>query len=502
MPARLSPVGIIASTMFCVALAGIGRTTHGQSATGVSNVEFSVVDKDGTIVVRYDLLGTGDPSDLFRISVLVSTDGGSSYSVTPRLVSGDVGPGVRSGAGKRIVWNVRDDVKRLQGDAVVFRITADLESSPSFVDPPELRESPTVFELRHRHSGSGVLASDSMHTVRFELTSRTLAFDPLVNAQKPSAGQLPLRCLFNRFVMPIEVVSAKMVTLEPGRFAPAVRSGPGGELGKFLEVVIAEPGDDTKTSTLHLGAGNRSSSGDQLQAFIARVAAARQRRALRSGGSPDITADGLVERAAVALGGTAQLQAIHDFTFTFTLRVFNKTPGGQGIGSAEGAVAGRFRQEQTVNGQTVLIASDGKDVWRQEGGKEPKRVDDIQAKYLKLVDAYFDGLRLSEFARASTIKGQVNVGARVAWRIERTVADGSRVWADLDAETALPLRFGLSSKGLPLLESELFDYAQYGGVREARRRVQYVNGAPAAEVLIRSVQFNTGIQPQRFKLSR
>lgn len=494
MAARLSPLGAFIASTACVVLAGNGYTTHGQSPTGLSNIETAIVEKDGTVVVRYDLTGTGNPSDLFRISVLVSTDGGANYSITPRLVSGDVGPGVRVGAGKRIVWNVRDDVKRLQSDVVVFRINGDLESPPEYVDPPELRETPTVFELRHRHNGV-LTSADSMHPIRFEVTSRTLSVAPLPNPQ--SSGGLTTVCEIKPSVVPIESASAEMVMLKKGFFTT---NAGGGEGGRFLKVMIAEAGNDSKTATLHLAAGNSSTAGDPLLAFLGRVSVSKRRRL--PGGDPSVTPSELLKNTAVALGGIENLQAIRDVIFTATLRFFQNGTTLSGIASMEMAGPGRFRRETVVNGQTVLVASDGTEVWRQESGKEPKRADDVQAKYSMLVETHFDGLRLTEWGKSAGIKGQLNVGNRVAWRLERALPDGSRVWADIDAETALPVRYGLASKGLPLIESELFDYIQYGGVREARRRVEYVNGVPAAEVLIRSAQFNTGIPPRRFKLSR
>lgn len=490
MTARPSPLGILIASVASVLLVGIGDVTHGQSSTGVSNVDY-VVEKDGTLVLRYDLLGTGNPSDLFRISVLVSTDGGANYSVTPRLVTGDVGPGVRSGAGKRIVWNVRDDVKRLQGDAVVFRVNADLETPPDFVDPPELRETPTVFELPHRHNGL-ITSSDSMHPIEFAVTSRTLSVSPLANPKNPPG--IPTVCEIKQSMMPIEAVSGAMVTLGKG-FWDSTEGG--GEAGRFLQLVIAEPGDATKTTTLHLGDGLSTSF-----QFLGRIEAARRSR-LPRWESTRVPIGELMRRTAVALGGVEQLRAVRDAIYTATFRQFEGTSGpGQGIASMEVAGPGRFRRETNLNGQAVVVASDGNEVWQQEPGKAPKKVDGAQAKYLRLTESHFDSLRLLDWGPAATITGQVNVGNRVAWRLERALPDGSRVWADIDAETAFPARFGLTSKGLPRMDSEQFDYAQFGDVRVARRSVEYVNGIPVAEVLMRSVQFNTGIPPQRFKLSR
>lgn len=96
----------------------------------VTNVQVEVMEKDGTIVLHYDLGGSGNASEVFKVTVAVSTNGGAAFPLTPRLVTGDFGGGVHPGVGKRIVWNVRDDVKRLQSDTVVFRISAEMELPP------------------------------------------------------------------------------------------------------------------------------------------------------------------------------------------------------------------------------------------------------------------------------------------------------------------------------------------------------------------------------------
>lgn len=96
----------------------------GQSAAVVTNVTFQVIEQDGVIILQYDLTGSGSPLDVFDVSVAVSTNGGGTFGMTPRLLTGDVGAGIRPGVGKRITWKVREDVKRLQADTVVFRVSA------------------------------------------------------------------------------------------------------------------------------------------------------------------------------------------------------------------------------------------------------------------------------------------------------------------------------------------------------------------------------------------
>jgi hypothetical protein len=150
----------------------------------------------------------------------------------------------------------------------------------------------------------------------------------------------------------------------------------------------------------------------------------------------------------------------------------------------------------------VVVSSDGRQVWRQVLPGAPRKADTPTAEYVRLAQAYFAGLRLPEFSVDSTLQGQLEVHGTVAWRVEKRLAGGGAVWVDLQVDSGLPLRFGLLSKHLPLCEVELYDYTSYRGIRDARRRVEYVDGMPAAEIVLRDVRVNTGIPPGRFQLSQ
>lgn len=86
----------------------------------VQNVSF--VDKDDLIVIKYDLLGK--QGDNFLIQVRLSADGGKTYSIEPKAISGEFSE-VRPGAGKQIYWNMYTDYPEgLWGENFVFRIEA------------------------------------------------------------------------------------------------------------------------------------------------------------------------------------------------------------------------------------------------------------------------------------------------------------------------------------------------------------------------------------------
>src|SRR5512147_2532865 len=58
----------------------------------------------GVFNVFFDIASL-DPAAVFTVWLEVSLDGGRTFDFRPQSVSGDIGPNVRPGKGKRIVWN-------------------------------------------------------------------------------------------------------------------------------------------------------------------------------------------------------------------------------------------------------------------------------------------------------------------------------------------------------------------------------------------------------------
>jgi hypothetical protein len=60
-----------------------------------------------TVEITYAL--TGLPDDLFDVTVAVSSDGGSTWTVSATSLLGDCGPGVAPGTARKIVWDAGAD---------------------------------------------------------------------------------------------------------------------------------------------------------------------------------------------------------------------------------------------------------------------------------------------------------------------------------------------------------------------------------------------------------
>jgi uncharacterized protein (TIGR02145 family) len=85
-----------------------------QKITNVSNRQ-----EQSTIIVSYDL-ETKTPC---KISLFVSTNGGTTWQGPLKKVSGDVGANVNSG-NKNITWNVLEEFEELRGKNIKFKVTA------------------------------------------------------------------------------------------------------------------------------------------------------------------------------------------------------------------------------------------------------------------------------------------------------------------------------------------------------------------------------------------
>lgn len=71
--------------------------------------------------VFYTLIGRGN----YEVSLRLSNNGGQSFSIVPRSLSGAVGADVNPGINNRIVWDVLQDIPNgLEGDNFVFAVIA------------------------------------------------------------------------------------------------------------------------------------------------------------------------------------------------------------------------------------------------------------------------------------------------------------------------------------------------------------------------------------------
>lgn len=455
--------------------AGTLTEASSQYPLNVTNVEFTIDSQAGVLVARYDLIG--NQADTLRVAMLVSTDAGATFSLTPRLVSGDIGAGIRPGPSKQIVWRVREDVKRLQGDAVVIKISGEVEPRATFTNPPELSDKPQTFRLRHRH---GTLSLGKEHSATLQVGSRTMMFDP-----DPSNSKEVFVCTWGRGLIPGAMVkSVGMAHLKDDHSVER----------EYLEIVISDVADVEKTSKMHL-----RSDGADLR-VVSQAVAAVIGRSVPFGKSLPFDKTALVTKMLETATGWEKVTSERT---TYDVRQF--VVGGNPMYyplTYESASGGLFRQESYVNGTTSVLASDGRELWRLAPDGKKSRLGGDDAAFILASRVISGYSTLVDFLQHAEFAGRVIVAGQQAARLERRLTTGPRVWIDVEPDTGTVLRLGIGAKGQPHVETEFFDYASFEGLRMPRRVVGYVNGTPFQEHLMRGTQINVAIDPQRFKMPR
>ena len=109
----------------------------------VENIAATASDTD--VVVRYDLRPAADPTLTFTIGIEASLDGGRTFALHPRHISGDVGANIRAGTGKRITWEATKETQILRLDRVSFRVIA--TPTPRAKGTLVIRTTPAKAEL-------------------------------------------------------------------------------------------------------------------------------------------------------------------------------------------------------------------------------------------------------------------------------------------------------------------------------------------------------------------
>ena len=123
-------VRFIHATAMCAVIAAVFACVPAAALNDrVENVRFE--QRGEKIYVVYDLEG---PGDWYEVSLKLSSSGGAEYDIVPRTVRGDVGPGVRPGLERVIVWEAAVDAPGLHGEDFVFAVTAREIQDPGSVE--------------------------------------------------------------------------------------------------------------------------------------------------------------------------------------------------------------------------------------------------------------------------------------------------------------------------------------------------------------------------------
>jgi len=164
---RFRPVSVSCGVIVALLnlwLAPAYAQTAGASARGAqpaqARVENMQVVISGALVnITYDLIASA-PST-FAVELEASEDGGRTYTMKPKTVTGSVGAGVAPGVGKKMVWEAAKDTDNLQLAQLKFRVQAKAEASPSIQPPVVPTGVPTQPPARPAVPGTGATAPRS-----------------------------------------------------------------------------------------------------------------------------------------------------------------------------------------------------------------------------------------------------------------------------------------------------------------------------------------------------
>jgi len=152
--ARYTAATLIAVALVAAAHASSSRKPSTEQVfvaprAQAENVRFAQ-SRPGLIEVTYDLV-SDDPRAVFSVTLDASDDGGQTWNVKPKNMTGDVGANVTPGTGKRIVWEAGKDVEVLRFDQFRFRL------NPVAARLPPLRTATGGLSVQTTPAGATVL---------------------------------------------------------------------------------------------------------------------------------------------------------------------------------------------------------------------------------------------------------------------------------------------------------------------------------------------------------
>ena len=98
------------------------KTYSQESKARIKNVDYEAVEMEGTkIVVHYDIVNAS-PIERFEIELAFVDD--EDYYYYPKATTGDVGVDIKGGKGKRIIWDIFQDVDEIGRIKAIVNISS------------------------------------------------------------------------------------------------------------------------------------------------------------------------------------------------------------------------------------------------------------------------------------------------------------------------------------------------------------------------------------------
>ena len=177
---RVGTFYFVSLMVFIVVALGAIFTANAEPA--VSNVTAAQrADGSGLVDIYYDVV---DGTFVMNVELVISSDNGNTWGITPIIVSGDIGTGITNGIGKHIVWNAGLDQPNTCWAEMGVRVTAMDEAITILLPgdvPLVLVKIPAGTFMMGRYAGEqdsfdredtqhSVMLSDDFYIGKYEVT--------------------------------------------------------------------------------------------------------------------------------------------------------------------------------------------------------------------------------------------------------------------------------------------------------------------------------------------
>jgi outer membrane lipoprotein-sorting protein len=222
-----------------------------------------------------------------------------------------------------------------------------------------------------------------------------------------------------------------------------------------------------------------------------------------SGQTP--TVDDIVARSLAAKGGVEKLRAVTSVKMTGRI----KGPGGEMPVVSYAKRPNMRRRENVSDGQTFILASDGKTVWAVNPlmSTRPREITGPQADMTRQDADDFDSVLLDYKAKGHTIElvGTEAVQGITMHRLRVTTKTGVIQEIYINAETMLESKMVMQieqggRKGVAT--SEFSNYKEVDGIKLPLHIRQTFNGQLMAEVFYDQVQVNAPMDDALFAMPK
>ena len=240
-----------------------------------------------------------------------------------------------------------------------------------------------------------------------------------------------------------------------------------------------------------------------LRVFGSAVAIAALVGAMVSGQTP--TVDDIVAKNLMAKGGIEKLRAVTSVKMTGRI----KGPVGEMPVVSYAKRPNMMRRENVSDGQTFILAFDGKTVWAVNPlmSSRPREITGPQAEMTRQDAGDFDSVLLDYKVKGRDIElvGTEAVQGITMHRLRVTTKTGAIQEVFINAETMLESKMVMQieqagRKGV--VSSEFSNYKEVDGIKVPLHIRQTLNGQLMAEVFYDQVQFNTPIDDALFAMPK